>query len=271
MYLLNHPFLFASVLFVLLYAVARIGLAVGTRRDVNRDDAAHEQNVNVRDALRLLLSLLLGFTLAMALPRFDQRRQFVVEEATSITTAFLRAGLLPAPYNQQVRGLLAKYLDLRVQSALIPLGSPERVPIAERAKALQDELWTEAEEVSAARPTPIVSLFDAALGDMITVSEKRLASLENRIPPTIWIMLTLLAVLVSFATGYSARRRVLIALLLTPLMITIVMGLTADIDSPQGGSIQIDLKSLQNLQKMVNQTPSSATQTPGQLDVPAAK
>lgn len=50
------------------------GFRLASRKPANEEARIHEQIVNARDALRLPLSLLLGFTVAMVLPRFDQRR-----------------------------------------------------------------------------------------------------------------------------------------------------------------------------------------------------
>jgi hypothetical protein len=44
-----------------------------------------------------LLALMLGFTLAMAVDRFDTRRTFVLQEANAIGTTYLRAQLLGEP------------------------------------------------------------------------------------------------------------------------------------------------------------------------------
>ena len=48
-------------------------------------------------SLFALLAFMLAFTFGMATSRFDARRQLVVEEANAVTTAFLRADLLPTP------------------------------------------------------------------------------------------------------------------------------------------------------------------------------
>ena len=54
---------------------------------------------------------------------------------------------------------------------------------------------------------------------MIDLSEKRLAALENRIPTTIWLMLSLIAFLTCFTFGYGQRRRFWLVAVVTPLMI----------------------------------------------------
>jgi hypothetical protein len=76
MSMLNHPLLFALGLFVTMMVAVEIGFRASARATKN-EEALSQEEINARDALRLLLSLLLGFTLAKALPRFDERRQWL--------------------------------------------------------------------------------------------------------------------------------------------------------------------------------------------------
>ena len=48
-----------------------------------------------------LLALMIGFTFAMALSRFEARRDAVLNEANAIGTTALRARLLPAPHGAE--------------------------------------------------------------------------------------------------------------------------------------------------------------------------
>ena len=61
-----------------------------------------------------LLALMIGFTFAMALTRFDARREAVVNEANAIGTTALRARLLPAPHNVEINKLLQEYVRTRL-------------------------------------------------------------------------------------------------------------------------------------------------------------
>jgi hypothetical protein len=176
---------------------------------VNEEAPIHEQIVNARDAFRLLLSLLLGFTLAMALPRFDQRRQMIVDEANSIGATYLRAQLLPAEEKGRVLGLLKEYVGVRRRSAELRLDTVEYQSLAKRTRELQSELWEQAVSAGRKAPSPITGLFVSSLNETITLAEKRRASVENRVQVSVWIMLFLIALLTSFATGYSSRRRIL--------------------------------------------------------------
>jgi hypothetical protein len=67
--------------------------------------------VAIRDGLFVLVSLLLGFTLALAVPRYNERRALLVEESVSIAATYLHAGMLPQPYRDNARDLLRNYVD----------------------------------------------------------------------------------------------------------------------------------------------------------------
>jgi len=84
-------------------------------------------------------------------------------------------------------------------------------------------------------PTAITSLFILSLNETTDLSEKRLATLEDRVPLPIWVMLTLVSLLACLTVGMSVQRRVLYVMLVTPLTIAIVMALIADLNNPRAG------------------------------------
>ena len=67
-----------------------------------------------------LLAFMLTFTFGLAASRFDARRQLVVEEANAVTTAFLRADLLPTPWAERLREHLRDYVKLRLHTVNRP-------------------------------------------------------------------------------------------------------------------------------------------------------
>jgi hypothetical protein len=81
---------------------------------IHEDENRKEQILAIRDALFVLLSLLLGFTLAVAAPAFAERRALFAEEEIDIRTAYLRAGTLPGPYREHSQQLLREYVDDRL-------------------------------------------------------------------------------------------------------------------------------------------------------------
>lgn len=57
----------------------------------------------IQGAVLGLLGLLLGFTFAMAVGRYDTRRGLVLKEANAIGTTYLRASLLPDTHQDPVK------------------------------------------------------------------------------------------------------------------------------------------------------------------------
>lgn len=94
------PIFLVSIIVIL--AASEIGRWLGVQAG-NRS----ESNISTLEGAVLgLLALMIGFTFAMALARFEDRREAILIEANSIGTAALRARLLPAPHNTESLGLL---------------------------------------------------------------------------------------------------------------------------------------------------------------------
>ena len=73
-------------------AVIELGYRFGLRHSAE-DDAALKSHTSVlQSALLGLLALLLGFTFAMAVSRFDLRRTLVLEESFDELSGRIRAG-----------------------------------------------------------------------------------------------------------------------------------------------------------------------------------
>src|SRR5512142_1641183 len=110
-YLDKFPLLqiFLASLIALLVA-SEIGRWLGVRARGRGEEGV----ATLEGAMFGLLALMLGFTFAMALSRFEERRHAVLDEANAISTTALRARLLPAPYNTEVLKLLREYAQLRI-------------------------------------------------------------------------------------------------------------------------------------------------------------
>ena len=57
---------------------------------------------------------MIGFTFAMALSRFEARRDAIANEAGAIGTTALRARLLPSPHNTACLKLLNDFVQVRL-------------------------------------------------------------------------------------------------------------------------------------------------------------
>lgn len=252
MTLLDQPWLLFALLFLLLLAVVEFGHRLRPAAWAQSDVEVRESLAATRDSVSLLLSLLLGFTLAMALPRYEDRKKLLVDEANSIGTTALRAQMLPEPARGKVLQLLSSYVDARLAFSTAGVRGEELQRSLVRTKQLQDDMWKQGVAAVQQSPTPITSIFIQSLNESMDLSEKRLAALENRVPNAVWILLALVSILSCVTIGASERRRIWFVMVVSPLAIAIVMALIADLDSPRTGLLQIGQQSLSRVQRDLN-------------------
>lgn len=235
------------MLFIALLVVVEIGYRVALRIHIHGKEELHQEIVAARDAISVLLSLLLAFTLAMVLARYDSRKQLIVDEANAIGTTRLQAQLLAEPYRSEILALLQRYLDARSRFSDAGLDQEKLKASFSQGNALLTEMWQKGVAIAQLSPTPITSIFVQSLNATTDLSERRLAALENRIPRVLWLVLIFMSMLTCLLVGFSFRRRAFLVILVWPLMISIVLALSADLDSPRTGLIQIGQQSIERL------------------------
>jgi hypothetical protein len=247
-FLLDEPWLLCVGVCIVLIASSVLGYRVAVSTRINEDSHHHEHITGLRDGLFVLLGLLLGFTVAIVLPRFDERRQLVIDEANAIGTTALRAETLPEPQRGRTLELLREYVVVRRDFAgetLLDRTALDRE--TQRTKDLQGQLWQQIVAVTQQTQTAVVATYLQALNETIDVSEKRLAAFENRVPRTVWLIIFIVSIFQSFVTGFSLKRRLWLSLVMTPIVIAVVMALLADLDSPRTGLIRIGQNSMERL------------------------
>jgi hypothetical protein len=183
----------------------------------------------------------------MALTRYDARKQLMVDEANAIETTMLRAQMLAEPSRSAILALLNRYLDTRIHFSEASLNDEERTASFSEAKELLGEMWQQSVAAAHESPTPITSIFVQSLNETSDLNERRLAALENRIPGTLWVLLILMSAVACMLVGCSMRRKAWLVIILWPLMISSVLALNADLDSPRSGLIQINHQSIDRL------------------------
>jgi len=245
----------ALCLFVALIAALEIGRRLGQKARAEIDDAAKSQANSLQGAIIGLLALLLAFTLSMAISRYENRRQLVLDEANAIGTTYLRAKLLPPPYSTDAANLLRQYVANRLEFYNAGIDQARLQADSVQAEQLQRQLWSIAVAASARdnRAVP-TSLFVQTLNDTIDLQTKRLAAFSNRIPETvIWLLLGVAVVaagIVGYNNGLANRRHVFGALTLVVLL-TIIIWVIIDLDRPRRGLILVSQQSMINLQEFI--------------------
>jgi hypothetical protein len=243
--------LFISILLIVLLSV-ECGYRLGKYRRSRREEEKEAPLGTMVGATLGLFAFILAFTFGLAAARFDTRRQVLLDEANAIGTTYLRAGMLPER-GERIRGLLRDYVGVRLEA----VKSGNVAEGIRRSEQIQQQVWTEAENVGEKNPNSIVvGLFVQSLNEMIDLHAKRLqAGLRSRIPAAIWLGLFAVAALslatMGYHAGLSGTRRSL-AILAVAVTFSVVIELIADLDRPQEGVLRVSQQALLDVQRSMH-------------------
>jgi hypothetical protein len=235
----QYPAAILVAAFVAFWLSTRIGAWLKRRQPTLGDDFREDFNV-VQAAVLTLLGLVIGFTLSMAVSRYDQRKADEEGEANAIGTEYLRADLLPAADAARVRTLLKSYLDQRVLFYSVRDGA-QLVQANTRSARLQNELWAAVRTAAAAQPTPLSALAVNGMNDVLNSQGYSQAARSNGIPAAVWLLMTAIALFGNLLMGFGARdaKAARILLVILPAVVALAFFLIADIDSPSTGVIRV--------------------------------
>ena len=235
------------ILFVAIMLAAEAGNWLGRR--ARRGQGADTDSGNMATATLGLLALLIGFTYAMAVARYDLRRQTVLEEANAIGSTVNFAFMLPQADQGPVMAELREYTNLRID-----LGSPYNPTKLEadvkRSGDIRADLWRRAVAAETAQPQSLgVYQFVFNLNEMNNMGEKRLTALRNHVPVVITFMLGGTAFVamgfVGYGAGMNGNRRIYADIVMA-LLISGLIALMLDLQRPDRGSIDIPTQPLQD-------------------------
>lgn len=237
--------------------VAELGFRLGRRGSKTHDEPERTQITSIQSVTLGLLALLLGFTFAMALSRFEYRKQMVVQESNAIGTAALRSQFLPASHGDEINRLFRRYVEIRLKSVLrTRQNSPEREQLDIEVRHIHGRLWHIASEAAAEDPRSIpLGLFTHAMNEVIDIKAKRDIAVANHVPEGVLLFLLAFAVLAAGVLGYGNglagdRMRILAAAYFVIIALAIV--LVIDLDHPQQGLARTSQQSMLQLQEIMD-------------------
>jgi hypothetical protein len=229
--IIDNPFVIFLILFAAQWCAAYFGEFL--RRTVRALDADERDDFGtVLGATLTLLGLIIGFSFAMAVSRYDQRKTYEEAEANAIGTEFVRADLLPAEDATRVRELLKSYVNQRIA---FYLGAGD----ANVEAKLQSDLWSTVAHAARGDPSPVMALVVSGMNDVLNSQGYTQAAWWNRIPISAWGLMGLIAVLSNMLLGYREQKTSTLVILILPIIASIAFFLIADIDSPRGGIIHV--------------------------------
>lgn len=250
----------ALVIIILLLLATEVGYRFGDRVPPGLTDSAKAPVLGISGALFGLLALLLGFTFSMALSRFEQRKQLVLQEANAIGTTYLRAGLLPEPDRSAVASLLRSYVDVRLDFHNLRDDPAQFKTVIDRTEQLQRELWSHAvAAVPKSEPPVTTGLFIESLNDVIDLHSARVAAMNNHVPEVVLVLLFLVAIMAALLVGYGCglmERRHSLSTTTMVLLIALVITVIVDLDRPSRGLIHVSQERMIKLRESIkNDTP----------------
>jgi len=258
----------ALLLFGVVLGVTVAGAVVGRRMRHRADDLREPFSV-LQGALLGIVALVLAFGLSLAIDRYESRRTAVVEDANAIGTTYLRAQTLREPVrSRSLRGLLA-YTDTAIRLTDSVPGSAEELDAVGDGQALQRRLWALAgraldENPLAAPPR----LYVESLNEMIDEQTVRVAGLSNRVPNAVLAVEVIGAALALglLAAYLAVAGRGLLPVMIAAGLVSSLLFVTADLDRPHRGLIEVPDTTLVNQLESMELPPAAAgpeRQAPG--------
>jgi hypothetical protein len=230
------------VFFTLMMAATEVGYRLGRKSAANIPENTKSQISTVEAAILGVLALLLGFTMSMAVSRFEIRKQLVLEEADAIGTSRLRAQLLPAPAGPEIVTLLRQYIDVRVQYGNAGNDLTRIEELNAQTAQLQTELWTRTTAYAQQDPNPVTAgLLLQSLNQAIDLGEARWMAFQNHVPESVIYVNAAVSLLSAMLVGYSFGvngRRNIFSMCVLAVSITLVLAVIIDLDRPRSGFIR---------------------------------
>jgi uncharacterized membrane protein (Fun14 family) len=189
-----------------------------------------------------LFALMVGFSFATGLTRFEERREAALSEANSIAAAGFYARLLPAPYNSDILNLLRDYAQIQLDVAQDP-NIRLSTTILSRFNSIEDALWQQTIMAREPGGTDTTVGFIRSLSEMANNREKDLIAVSTQMPDIVLISLYGIAFVVSFCSGYangseSSPSRAVVAMV-GVLLCSLIL-LIQDLDRPMAGIIAVN-------------------------------
>lgn len=231
-----------SAFFLLLLAASLLGGLLRHRLD--REGGESQSDGYLLSANLALLGLLIAFTFSLAVSRYDSRRDAVIQEANTISTAWLRAGLIDGPEGQALRDAIRSYTDIRLRLS----EADDRRQVERDTASAQALIWQRLRAALPHAQPPVAVTTITAMTEMFDAAATRKAERQARIPGRVLDVLSLYAIMsagiVGYVLGRKGDRLHMIVSSILFLLLTLAMTLILDLDRPYSGSITVPVQPL---------------------------
>jgi hypothetical protein len=242
----------ALVFLAAMLGATEIGYRLGRKYQTRFGLETESGVLAIASALLGVLGLLLGFTVSMAVSRYETRTQLALAEANAVGRAYLRTKLLPPSEGAEIAHLLSEYTEAHLQFDEDEPGRIEEV--RRRSDRIKGQFWDKAVIYAKKDPNDVTALFLESLNEVIDLEAARWRAYNNVVPGTVLYMNALVALLAANLIGYGLglrAQRQLFATCMLAVAIAIVMAVILDLDSPRQGFIRVSQQALIDLQQQL--------------------
>ena len=250
----------ALVLAVAVLGATALGVFLG-HRVRHLSDTLKEPFGVLQAALLGVVGLILAFGLSLAVTRYEDRRDAVVDEANTIGTTYLRAQTLPEPMRSRSLALLRTYADSAARLTNYVPGSDQELAAIDSEEELQRRLWALNGRALALEPVQSAPrLYEETLNQMIDAHATRVAGLANRVPSAVLLLEVIGAALaLGLLAAYLAIvGRGVVAVSLAAVLVTGLLFVIADLDRPTRGPIQVPETAIRAEEEEMQLPPAAA-------------
>jgi len=175
------------------------------RHPSGAEKSDHSQENYLVGSMLGLLALLLAFSFSLAVQRYEERRNLVIEEANAIGTSYLRSQLLDEHHRSRLSKLLIDYTDIRIK--LGAASSNQKADLA-RNDRLLTEIWA---AVMSARDSAnshgTSTAIYIAFNELIDLDSERKVARQLRVPVAVLLLLYAFLGLTAAVLGYVLEER----------------------------------------------------------------
>lgn len=254
-----------AALFAAMALAGEIGCRLGRRWYPRVDDLRRGHLGSVLGSLLGLLALLVSFTFAMSVARYDARRQLVVADADALAALHRQSSRLQEEPRHAFKKLLHEYVNHRVQLhlALADVATEKDGRRASRSEQIEDQMWQVIQRAAELQPpAPGAEAMYKGVIDAALIHLQRLQAHESRVPdPVIWLLLfgALTAMTAVGLAGGLGNHQGLPARLSVSVLLCATIFVLLDLDKPLRGIIQVSQAPMLHLRQVLDRDPEAGS------------
>jgi hypothetical protein len=199
-----NELLLGVVCFALRLIASEAGFRLGHRSGDQGIRDTKSQHLTLEAGILGFLGLLLGFTMSMALTRFEIRKQLVLEEAQAIGTAYLFTQLLPVEEGKEIADLLRAYTNTRIRGEDTQDEYEQIIAARQESSRLQEAFWHRAVAYGRKEPNVVrAGLLLQSLKEVIQLDAARWKAFQDHAPAMVIYTIAVVGLLAAMIVGYT--------------------------------------------------------------------